>query len=207
MHKEYYSILGVSVKATNDEIKKAYRILSKRWHPDMNPDRDTTAIMQDVNEAYYILSNPLMRARYDAEHAPTSACFDVDDLVVIRTVKMSKESATRLVLRVLSRCVHCFFDVMVDGVKEGSKFILKFACIVAVILVLAGSEASNDNKTASDEWMTIEPTCNTNYQTGLHQSSFFDEKSERNPFSIYRLINAMIQNNQIQLDYQSPYSK
>ena len=68
MLKDYYSILGISFNASDDEIKRAYRALSKRWHPDVNPGLDTTAIMQDINEAYFILRDSAMRVRYDAEY-------------------------------------------------------------------------------------------------------------------------------------------
>ena len=44
-----YQILDVSPSATDDEIKKAYRKLSKKYHPDKNPDKDTTEIMVAIN--------------------------------------------------------------------------------------------------------------------------------------------------------------
>ncbi len=69
MFKDYYKILGISTSATADEVKKAYRSQSMRWHPDRNPGKDTTSIMQDINEAYNILRDTDTRARYDAEYA------------------------------------------------------------------------------------------------------------------------------------------
>ena len=69
MFKDYYKILGIAPDATQEEIKKAYRVKSMRWHPDKNTGMDTTAKMQDINEAYNILKNPVTRARYDAEYA------------------------------------------------------------------------------------------------------------------------------------------
>ena len=69
MFKDYYKILGISSSATADEVKKAYRNQSMRWHPDRNPGKDTTSVMQDINEAYNILKDPDTRARYDAEYA------------------------------------------------------------------------------------------------------------------------------------------
>lgn len=69
MFKDYYKILGIAPDATQEEIKKAYRVKSMRWHPDKNPGMDTTAQMQDINEAYNILKDPVTRARYDAEYA------------------------------------------------------------------------------------------------------------------------------------------
>ena len=67
MFKDYYKILGVSEKASLNEIKTAYRQLSKKYHPDMNPGIDTTAWMQDINEAYAILKDETKRKRYDVE--------------------------------------------------------------------------------------------------------------------------------------------
>ena len=82
MLKDYYSILGISFNASDDEIKRAYRALSKRWHPDVNPGLDTTAIMQDINEAYFILRDSAMRVRYDAEYVKKTAGYDMQDVVL-----------------------------------------------------------------------------------------------------------------------------
>jgi hypothetical protein len=68
MFKDYYKILGIAPTATQEEIKKAYRTQSMRWHPDKNPGVDTTAQMQDINEAYNILRDSATKARYDAEY-------------------------------------------------------------------------------------------------------------------------------------------
>jgi hypothetical protein len=68
MFKDYYQILGISPTATSEEIKQAYRSLSKKWHPDHNPNQDVTSIMQDINEAYFILKNDSTRASYDIEY-------------------------------------------------------------------------------------------------------------------------------------------
>ena len=69
MFKDYYKILGIHCSATDEEIKRAYRTMSMKWHPDMNPDADVTSMMQDINEAYAILKNKEKRHRYDQEYA------------------------------------------------------------------------------------------------------------------------------------------
>lgn len=68
MFKDYYKILGIRQDASAHEIKKAYRAMSMKWHPDKNPGIDVTSIMQDINEAYAILKDEEKRKRYDAEY-------------------------------------------------------------------------------------------------------------------------------------------
>ncbi len=68
MFKDYYQVLEITQQASLNEIKQAYRAASKKWHPDVNPGKDTTQIMQDINEAYAILKDETKRMRYDAEY-------------------------------------------------------------------------------------------------------------------------------------------
>lgn len=64
--RDYYEVLGLTKGASEDEIKKAYRRLAKKYHPDMNPgDSSAESKFKEVNEAYEVLSNPEKKARYD----------------------------------------------------------------------------------------------------------------------------------------------
>ncbi len=65
-YKDYYKTLGVSKNATADEIKKAYRKLARKHHPDVNPgDKKAEERFKDINEAYEVLGDSSKRARYD----------------------------------------------------------------------------------------------------------------------------------------------
>lgn len=64
--KDYYSILGVSRDASQEEIKKAFRRLARKYHPDLNQgDKSAEEKFKEINEAYACLSDPVRRANYD----------------------------------------------------------------------------------------------------------------------------------------------
>ena len=65
-NRDYYEVMGVPKNATEAEIKKAYRGLAKKYHPDLHPgDKEAEAKFKEINEAYEVLSDKDKRARYD----------------------------------------------------------------------------------------------------------------------------------------------
>ncbi len=64
--KDYYATMGVARDATQDEIKRAYRKLARKYHPDVSKEPDAEARFKEVGEAYEVLKDPEKRKRYDA---------------------------------------------------------------------------------------------------------------------------------------------
>lgn len=76
--RDYYEVLGIERNASDDEIKRAYRRLAKKYHPDLNPgDAEAEAKFKEINEAYNVLINPETRAQYDrfGHEGPTGQGF------------------------------------------------------------------------------------------------------------------------------------
>src|SRR5262245_64336293 len=66
MPRDLYEVLGLSKSASTDEVKKAYRKLAQKYHPDRNPgDKEAEAKFKEVSTAYEVLSDADKRAKYD----------------------------------------------------------------------------------------------------------------------------------------------
>ena len=76
-YKDYYAVMGVAKDATQDEIKRAYRKLARKYHPDVSSETDAEARFKEVGEAYEVLKDPEKRAAYDELGANYKAGQDV----------------------------------------------------------------------------------------------------------------------------------
>ena len=82
---DYYKVLGLARNASADDIKKAYRRLARRYHPDVNPgDKESEERFKQISEAFDILSDPKKREVYDrfgyySEHAASAQAGSVFD--------------------------------------------------------------------------------------------------------------------------------
>jgi molecular chaperone DnaJ len=63
--RDYYEVLGVAKDADDAAIKKAYREIAKKYHPDINPSAEAAEIFKEASEAYSVLSDKEKRAQYD----------------------------------------------------------------------------------------------------------------------------------------------
>lgn len=64
-YKDYYKIMGLSRNSTQDEVKRAYRKLARKYHPDVSKEKDAEAKFKELGEAYEVLKDPQKRAAYD----------------------------------------------------------------------------------------------------------------------------------------------
>jgi len=74
---DYYEVLGIDRSASQEEIKKAYRNLARRFHPDVSNESDSESRFKEINEAYQVLSDSQKRSMYDRfGHAGAASGFD-----------------------------------------------------------------------------------------------------------------------------------
>jgi molecular chaperone DnaJ len=80
MSKNYYDILGVDKNASDKDIKKAYRKMALKYHPDKNTDKDAEIKFKDAAEAYDVLSNPEKKSNYDKYGSVDGRGFNMEDI-------------------------------------------------------------------------------------------------------------------------------
>lgn len=86
--KDYYKILGVDRNADSRTIKKAYKRLALKYHPDVNKNPDATEKFKEITEAYAVLSDPDKRRKYDLMGFESLNDFTQEDLIM--TVNLDK---------------------------------------------------------------------------------------------------------------------
>ena len=101
--KNYYQILGIKPTATDAEIKSIYRVLAKKYHPDVNPDDATAASkFADINEAHAVLSDPQSRAEYDAKLREAQTPRPSQEEIIARQRAQAQEAARQAAFRNMS---------------------------------------------------------------------------------------------------------
>ena len=193
MLKDYYSILGISFNASDEEIKRAYRALSKRWHPDVNPGLDTTAIMQDINEAYYILRDSAMRVRYDAEYVKNSAGYDMQDVVLRQAIKKARESAASYVRRIVANWVRKVSARMKSIAQHALVAIPKFSGVAMVALITASID------TMCNKIEIIHPKSRASSVVVYESAMRNTQPKQCEPFTLDQVFDAINYKKQMQL--------
>lgn len=166
--KDYYKILGISETATAEQIKSAYRSMAMQWHPDKNPDKDTTEKMKEINEAYTILSNPDSRRRYDGEYsyfkyaysATNSSSaeedYDIKDEELKNDVNKARTSAEEYVRNFYAN-FKADTKTAAKGAWNAAKPYVIFVLVMAVIGLFVGIGRTNNSITSYKEPEVVKP--------------------------------------------------
>ena len=138
--RDYYEVLGVSKDATEKDIKKAYRKLAFKYHPDKNPDnkKEAEEKFKEVNEAYSVLSDPDKRRQYDMggfdfEGFGFGEGFDPMEIFRTFMENMAKKKAMTL----LDLALMTTFSMMISVISVISAILKRWNLIVLVVWVKA----------------------------------------------------------------------
>lgn len=144
---DYYAILGLENSATSDDIKKAYRVLAKKYHPDVNTKSNASDIFNAISEAYEVLSDPKSRTEYDLLNV-SRGHFEEREMRA-REVRFGDNGASRrktagISMPAISRAVKIFLlSVIVPGLvhidagerKTGSLLFAGYFTLMGLALV------------------------------------------------------------------------
>lgn len=139
MTKNYYAILGISYPSTPDEINRAYKVMAKKWHPDLHPNEDVTEQMKEVNESAEILRDPIKKARYDREYQAAFGTeskrtwkenpeYDVKDENLKNDINVARKNAEEFVKE--------FFSELKETSKDAAKGAWKFAKPLIIVFIV-----------------------------------------------------------------------
>lgn len=167
MIKDYYKILGISGNATEEQIKTAYRSMAMQWHPDKNPDKDTTENMKEINEAYTILSNPDSKRRYDSEYSYFKYSYSVTESSSTENYNIRNEdlkydvhnarmSAEEFVKNFYSNFKNDA-NTAAKGAWDEAKPYLIIACVIAIVGMFITMGGSSESYTFPNEPKVIKP--------------------------------------------------
>ena len=145
MFKNYYLILDVNKEVSSDEIKRAYKNQARRWHPDLNPGIDTTQNMQDVNEAYLILSDDDSRSRYNIQferfiniefdyNRKKEFDYEIRDEILEKWINNARKQALDLVNKTIKEVAE--LSITATNTAGTKMFELVIAYGIAVLIVM-----------------------------------------------------------------------
>jgi curved DNA-binding protein CbpA len=188
--KDYYKILGVPPSAATQEIKKSYRLLAFKYHPDKNPDNSLAeAQFKEVQEAYSVLSDGKKRTRYDEERwlmgmgrkteykeaiTPTwlmNVCTELNtSLAVMDTHRMSQRSLQAYILLILA-------DPHLGVLQQSDEWEINTVIMSEIIKATRHLEAQYLDEIARR--LEIVAGTDTNWVQGIHDYLQMRKRKER----------------------------
>ena len=138
MFKDYYAILEIIPPSSLVEIKSAFKKQAIKFHPDKNPEEDTTQIMQEICDAYQILKNPETKSRYDIEYEvfykSSAKAYEIEDDVLKQQIEDILFNIKEYSLNVISETREQL-KVGANGALNGiRKVLILYIKFVAVIV-------------------------------------------------------------------------
>lgn len=131
--KNYYAILNVSIKASEDDIKKAYKKLALKWHPDINKEENAHEMFLLISEAYQILVDKEKRAEYD------KIFLSVDSKSSLGKFGTWQKQARRQAEKYAEMDFDQFTKRVLDEIKLLVTHSPNFGCLAFLFLGLAGT--------------------------------------------------------------------